>query len=568
MAARDPYSDPYSDDFMDVDTGNDGGDGGDDEEFGETTMADLASSTPTRRARVSFLTPPTTSPAAAKPMTPSSQQTTHHATHQATPCSDMSVQAALPDPEKQRLEDELASLQLEICKLTTTLESCSALESRLSAKLATAQGHSSDSSPDIEARLGTVLQTLSDRTAALMDLNTSLKSLGFPGSDASEVITSLSTALRNARLELEYMTPGEIDLPLTTAGGAVLNMILDRLRTLSKKHREAEDSIDEYHSIELSLRQQLSARVEAMDGMSKELGRMEGEVREKDERIAELEVGLERLKGAVHKYTRDISELESLVQRMEAELEAAAAARRLDQAIQEQLAEQHAAELSQKASAISDLDAKLSAAVARTESLQGELATMQAAHAKALDDLRSENKTELANVVKSHGQALASRDARVVELRVEIDRVNASLRAAHETVRQLRVENGQLKELNDELASENGGLETTLEVDRQKATEVIISMKTELERVLHMGEGFLSTPKKAKMTPGASKRDSGFGVGADEEVTSLSSPPTSTDPNSGPLLGGDLARKPTGKKRRRYDSGLGFPDEDEINVDA
>ncbi|KAK3346632.1 hypothetical protein B0T25DRAFT_552483 [Lasiosphaeria hispida] len=556
MAARDPFSD----DFMQVD-----GDDGDDDAFGDATMADLACSTPTRKLRTSFPTPPTTSPAEA-PLTPCSR-------FSATPLSHTGVQAVLPDPEKQQLEDELASLQLEICKLTTTLESYSSFTSRLADKLSpfsplmpteANSGQSSAPQPDIEGRLATVLQTLSDRTAALLDLNNSLSDLGFPGSDAAEIVTSLSGAFRAARLELEYLTPGEVTLPLTSAGAAVLDLILNRLRDLAKKNREADDAIDEYHSIELSLRQQLGARVDAMDTLGKEVNRMEGEGREKDARISELEVGLERLKGAVHRYTRDVSELEALVQCMERDLEASDANRQQDQAVHEKTTQQQAAELAEKTSALVALEAKLASAVEQTTSLQVQLVSMQTAHATALDDLRSSTKLETAQINKTHGQALALRDARVAELRGEIDRVNASLRAAHETVRQLRVENGRLTSHNVQLAGDNAELSGKREVDKRKAKEVIDSMKAELERVVRMSDVFLAgTPKKTRRT-----RDSGLGGDGDgvEDVSLLAMSPGMGSPSidTGGLLSGELAKKGRGRKRRRYDSGLGFLDEEDV----
>ncbi|KAK0611761.1 hypothetical protein B0T14DRAFT_334724 [Immersiella caudata] len=545
VAARDPFSD----DFMDLDTvdaDDDDDDDDDDDMFGQTTMADLASSTPSRRVRASFPTPPTTSPARA-PLTPCSS----HLRPPTTPCSHTGVQVSLPDPEKQQMEDELASLQLEVCKLTTKLESYTSLASRLSNKLspyppltpADPTPSFSSQHSEIDGRLATVLQTLSDRTAALLDLNKSLSGLGFRGSDAGEIVTSLSSAFRAARLELEYLAPGEVTLPLTSAGAAVLDLILDRLRDLAKKNREADDSIDEYHSIELSLRQQLSARVDAMGILDKEVKRMESEVQQRDDRIAELEVGIERLKGAVQRYTRDVSELESLIQRMETELEASSTERVQEQAAYKEASEQLSEGLEQKRSTIIDLEVKLLAAVEQTSSLQDQLAATQTAHAKAIDDLRSSHKSEATKLNKTQGQALALRDARVAELRLEIDRVNESLRTAHETIRQLRVENGRLTELNDKLTADNVELGSKREVDKRKAKEVIDSMKAELERVVRMSEGFLAgTPKKPRrgLAPGDLRRDSG--LGDEEQGASVATP----------------------GEEETYDSGLGFLDEEDV----
>ncbi|KAM7194357.1 myosin heavy chain, skeletal muscle, adult [Rhypophila sp. PSN 637] len=522
--------DPFSDDFMDLDTPSEA----DTEAFGEETMAELLCSTPTRRARDSFPTPPTTSPPRmlATPCTRSSPSQNH-----------VIVQAALPDLEKQRLELELSSLKLEISKLTTTLESYSSLTTRITDKLGPYSPHP-DFAPeephsDLESRLRAVLQSLSDRTAALSELSSSLAGLGFPGSDASEVITSISSAFRTARLELEYLTPGEVTLPLTAAGAAVLDLLLTRLRELGKKSKEAEDTIDEYHSIELSLRQQLGARVDAMDELKKEISTLQAENSKKDSQITELEVGLERLKGAVGRYTRDIAELETLVQNMEEQLATSNTSReKQKKTIQRQ---------DEQLSAMSELENKLSSAAEQTSTLQAELAAVQKAHQAA----RSSHTSEINKLNKSHGSALALRDARVSELRLEIDRVNSSLRSAHEMIRQLRVENSRL-------VGENGNLVEKVETERVKAKEVIDCMREELKRVVRLGESFLVDDDPAN----AGSED---GTAAGKGVAIAGTPPSG-------LLSGELAKKRrssmssfTSKKRRRYDSGLGFLDAEEVD---
>jgi len=522
MAARGPFADEYtmlepSSDPMEVSV---------DEEFGESTMAELQCSTPSRttRNRSSFPTPPLTSPATL-PLTPSSRYS--------TPKSHAGVQVAMPDPEKQQLEEETASLQLEICKLTNTLESYQALTTRMAEQLApftpptpttpTAEtanavggGGSSSPHPELESQLSHLLQTVSDRTAALLHLSSGLSSLGFPGADASEIIASLAAAFRAARLELEYLTPGEVALPLTSAGAQVLDLVLARLRDLARRGRESDDQIDEYHELELGLRQQLGARVEAMDGLAREVARLEAAAADRTGREAELEVGVDRLKGAVASYARDVAELEGLVQRVEADLAA------------------KTAEADALRGGTADLETRLAAAVELTASLRAELADAAARRAA---------------LGRSQGQALALRDARVAELRGEIDRVNEALRAAHETIRQLRVE--------------KAGLVRGLDDEKAKAKVAIDSLKAELERAVKMSQDFLAaTPKKAARRGSSAGSTDAAGEAAREGM------PVSVL-RSGRLLSADLARRNSsdgkGKKRRRYDSGLGFLDEEEMD---
>ncbi|KAM7191726.1 myosin heavy chain, skeletal muscle, adult [Naviculisporaceae sp. PSN 640] len=563
-----PARDPYSDDFMDLDTHSEA----DTEAFGDTTMAELVCSTPTRRAQGSFPTPPTTSPPRDF-MTPCPKLDLSHA--------HTGVQATLPDPEKKRLELEMASLHLEISKLTSTLESYSTLTTRLADRLGPyppdmsyLPDHPADeqSTPntDLEPRLKTVLQLLSDRTAALSELDSSLTGLGFPGSDAFEVIASISSAFRTARLELEYLTPGEVTLPLTSAGAAVLDLLLVRLRELGKKNKEAEETIDEYHSIELSLRQQLGARVDAMDSLRQNIATLKTQSSAKDSQIADLELGLERLKGAVSRYTRDITELETLVQAMEEDL---ATANETNSSHEKTIADQ-TSQLLTKSECLSALEKKLSSAAEQTTSLQSQLLALQESHAQALQDLRQSHKNELSRVNKSHGASLALRDARVSELRLEIDRVNGSLRSAHEMIRQLRVENNKLKGLNDSLTGDNNKLVQKVELERVKAKEVIDGMREELKKVVMISESFCLDEEEDGDGDNSEEKGNLNGECSKDVGVSKPAPRTVVPPTpSGSLLSGELAKKrnsggsvsseSSGKKRRKYDSGLGFLDEEE-----
>ncbi|KAI2627835.1 hypothetical protein GGR54DRAFT_652692 [Hypoxylon sp. NC1633] len=489
LAARDPFSDSYMDD---------------DEGFGDATMADLVSSTPSKaRASASFPTPPCTSPAMpatpcstrrGAPVTPQSHHHTHSQSHH------VGVQASFPCPEKEALEAELRSLRLELAKLTEVLESHEALKSRIACKLAASipltypeqqQQDASNITPntDVEAHLDAVLRSLSDRTAALLDLNASLSALGFAGRDAGEILSTLTSAFRTARLELEYLTPGELTLPLTARGAQVLDLVLARLRTMARRVSDDEGHIDEYHALELSLRQQLGARV-----------------------------GAERLKGAAESYRRDVAELEALVTRLEAECEGTAATLRAE-------VDGARAELADSRASAAELEAKLAAVREQAEVCATQMADLQrrkAAEVKALN--------------KYHGIALAVRDARVTELRRKLEDVQESLHGAHATIHQMRVE--------------NLGLRRRADGEKTRAREVVDSMKAELERVLQSSFELLA--------------DEG---GDDDDVDeTVSTTPDGSPRRSGTdFVGGATT---TGKgMRRKYDSGLGLMDEDEDFVE-
>jgi chromosome segregation ATPase len=478
-----------------------GFDADDEDQFGDATMAQLMCSTPSR-ARSSFPTPPATSPPPYGPGTPTmgrfnpprlaltpERQPEPHATTTA------GVQASLPDPMAQA---EMESLQREARKLSETLDSQLSLLERISRRLPR------DSTvidgddtvvvwgPEaVEKQVDAVMRTLSDRAAALTSLTTTISALGYPGNDASEMLTSLATSFRAARLELEYLTPGEITLPLTSRSAEVLDLLLVRLRELARKVKEGDDAIDEYHAIELNLRKQLDSRVSVMDDLKADLANKEDQVASKTANIKELEVANDRLKGAVEGYLRDISQLEQLVEKMESESTAKNST------------------IAERDASISELEGKLEAASRRASDLQDELEVVQASRKKHLD-----------SVNRRSGEALALRDARVKELRDEVDRVNSSLRSAYETICRLRADHGHVERENQSLREAMG----------------------ELQKVMKRSEELLAASS-----------------GTGETGESSSSPKDYLSGIVFPRLG-------SGSKRRRPDSGLGFMEADEVDI--
>ncbi|KAE9567348.1 hypothetical protein CGMCC3_g16510 [Colletotrichum fructicola] len=531
---------PYVDDYMETDTIEAESVAGermlaDETAFGDATMAEFVCSTPTR-VRSSFLTPPLTSPVAEGPMTPSSHRGS------VTPPShcNAGVQTSFRDTEKVSLQEELTSLRHEMLKLTNTLESYTSLITRLSDQLsAFTPSATGDSEPlqTIEEQVNHLLRTVSDRTAALLDLNSSLSDLGFPGSDASEIITSLTGALRTARLELEYLTPGEITLPLSSHGAEVLDLLLTRLRDLAKRGKEDEAAIDEYHQLELSLRQQLGARVAAMDSLNDDLARAKAQLAQKDAAAAELRVSVDRLKGAVNGYIRDVMELEGVIGKMEGENRDAMATKDAQIEVGRRV-------LRSKEGVIAQLETKLADAVAKTKAFR-----------RRLDESEESKAKEVASVNSRSGHALAVRDARVAELREEVERVNESLRAAHESIKNLRIE--------------KKGLEGKMAEERVGAKKVIDQMKAELERVVSMSREFLADEVEESTTPTSTPPRA---AGRTPKKVMEPAAGVSKSPLAGGtvvkkgLLSGELVRRVSGRKRRKYDSGLGFLDEDEVNA--
>ena len=132
---------------------------------------------------------------------------------------------------------------------------------------------------------------------------------------------------------------------------------------------------------------------------------------------------------------------------------------------------------------------------------------------------------------KAHGDALALRDARVSELRGEIERVNQSLKTAHSTILNLRKE-------NTELAAPLEGMKT-FQYDINQA----------FERFETAAPGYANGDVSVH---GPSREGSSAIVGGPLTPQIVV--------RKGGMFDGSLARR-SSKKRRRYDSGLGFLEE-------
>ncbi|KAG6014718.1 hypothetical protein E4U43_006225 [Claviceps pusilla] len=548
-AGRDPFSaageDGYAgmttmmmggqDDDGDYDYDDDGGD--DDDRFGDETMAHLVASTPTRM-RSSFPTPPATSPLLT-PTTPCSRRvclpTTPSLRH-----THAGVQVRLADPAKQQLEEEVSSLQREVGKLTATLDSYTNLGARLKQQLAEvapagaglagagagAGAGAEQGDRVLEGKIAALLQTTAESTGRVAQLSRAIAQLGFPGGDAGEMMAAMASGFRAARLELEYLTPGEVALPLTSHGAQVLDLLLVRLRALAAKSSEDDDAIDEYHELEQSLRKQLDARVSALDEVRGALGKAEEMLGAQTRRAQELEVANERLRGAVDSYVRDMAELEALVQRTEAEA-------------------------GEKEAAAAGLEQQLADALRQTAALQQQVSAVQDSSTRHVVSLN-----------RRHGRALALRDARVLELRAELDRVNASLRGAHESICALRVQ--------------KGGLQTQRDAEqrqRRRAERAVDAIKAELQRVLQLSQQFLSDSDSGS--------DSGGSHGGSDQqrqqpghdtvqCAAAPSPPeqhrVQTEVDNGPSAHASEDKKRT--RKRRFDSGLGFLEEDQVDLDV
>jgi hypothetical protein len=547
MAAHDPYDFDDADDDMMI-TNYDQG-------FGESMINDELITTPTR-LNTSFPSPPST-----MPNTPSKPPSVTNAGIQTS--------FSQKDPEKEQLQTQLESLQAEISKLASAIAFNEDNHSRLAEKLSEfipvdgSQDHSS-----VDVALDSVLTQLAlaqshvlEKDNAFSALSTEITSLGFTTrSGPEEILETIATQYRQARLDLEYLTPGEVVEGFENE--KLLEMLVTRLRVLVEKVKKRDQTIDQYHEQEVSLRQQLSSRVDAMQTVQKELFLANSVVGDLRDEIEEKDVSNERLQKALEGYRVEVKGLENLIEQMEREGGAKEEVLRGEvEEVQNRLQDETLKHDTSRASEegnqimIMELERRLSASLQAASEVQDQIAVLVASNADALankDATIEQLKRFGLQRERAHGDALALRDARVSELRGEIERVNDALKTAHSTILGLQ--------------RQNNDLEVQIEGEKTRGQFVVQAMREQLNRVLETGMGYINGDVSVQRSrrEGSCPAAVGASVALHDMGRRSSLPNVSTEQpvvKRGRFLDGDLARK-GGKKRRRYDSGLGFLEEE------
>ncbi|KAH7370135.1 hypothetical protein BKA65DRAFT_444933 [Rhexocercosporidium sp. MPI-PUGE-AT-0058] len=515
LAARDPYN--YEDDNDMMITNYD-------EDFEDMTGNDELMTTPTR-LNTSFLSPPSTMPN--------------------TPCKSVcsmsaGIQASLPipDPENVELKSQLQSLQAEIAKLTSAVAFNEDNATRLAEKLSEfiPVNESRDHST-LDSALDTVLTQLAltqsqalEHSTAFSALSNEITNLGFAATNPDEALENIGKQFRQARLDLEYLTPGEVAEGFENE--KLLGLLVSRVRVLVEKVKDRDESIDQYHEQEVLLRQQLNDRVSVMESMKNDLTHATTVVTSLREEVRERETDSERLRAALEGYRTEVSSLETLISRVENEARASEQGLRcemeeLQARLNNEVAQHDVTKTVNEGNEmlLPELERRLGAALEAAADMQSQLSSLTTMHA----DMTAE--------------PLALRDAKVSELRGEIERVNEALKSAHATILSLRKENKEVRE-----RAERGRF-------------VVRDMLRQLGRAEEMGKGFVECDEVVGAS--AQRRSSSVGVS--------SSTPRATEGGGlvrkGGMFDASLARRSStgksGKKRRRYDSGLGFLEEGE-----
>jgi hypothetical protein len=531
VAARDPFDFNDDDDNMITNC---------DEDF---MMNDEVITTPTR-LNTSFPSPPSTMPN--------------------TPCKSVSSMNAgiptsppVPNPENGALKSQLQSLQLEISKFTAAIAFKNDNETRLAQKLSdfipTDGSHDHTS---LDSALDSVLTQLAlsqsralEQSTAFSALTNEITNLGFPSSSGPEqTLETIASQFRQARLDLEYLTPGEN--PEGFENDKLLDMLVSRIKVLVQKVKERDDTIDQYHEQEVLLRQQIDTRVTVMEEMRKELSLANSICADLRSEIQENETSNERLKEALEGYRTEVSGLEKLIERIEGEgRESATSLNQLVASVQE---EHNALKIDNenKALLLAELEERLASALRFASELEAQLASLTTTHSSCTSTI-SQLQLSASEREKAHGNALALRDARVSELREEVARVNTSLKNAHGVIFNLRKE-------NKELVAQSEGEKSRGEFKLQNMRDQVI------RAVMRDGDGDLGDeisvlgPRREGNEENEGRRGSSIEGGPIETVS------LGVVREAPRMMDAGLARRSgNGKKRRRYDSGMGFLDEED-----
>jgi hypothetical protein len=538
MAARDPFNfDDDDDDHMITNY---------DQDF--TMMNDELMTTPTR-LNTSFPSPPSTMPN--------------------TPCKSTSststgIRTSLPVPDKENetLKAQLQSLESEVSKLTAAVafnqDNHYRLAEKLSDFLPVSESHDRSA---LDSALDTVLTQLAlsqshalEKSNAFSALSTEIVSLGFSSCNGpEETLETIAAQFRQARLDLEYLTPGEVVEGFENE--KLLDMLVSRIRVLLTKVKESDDSIDQYHEQELLLRQQLNTRVDAMQDVQKELFLARSVVGDLRAEIEEKEVSNAKLQRALEGYRDEVNGLEKLIERMEKEgsekvQSLGSEVHEAEEKLRDEILKHDTTRAGSegKEMMVIELERRLNAALEAATDVENEMTALGISHVAGIaekDATIEQLKSSGLERERQYGDALALRDARVLELREEIQRINEALKTAHSTILGLRKNKKEL--------------EAQVEGEKTRGQFVIQAMLDQQNRVVETGMGYINGDVSVRgRTEEPSRRSQSVGSSPAGEASTT----PRTVVRRGRFLDGDLARK-GGKKRRRYDSGLGFLEEED-----
>ncbi|KAI9672412.1 MAG: hypothetical protein M1829_004490 [Trizodia sp. TS-e1964] len=444
-----------------------------------------------------------------------------------------STQVNLPDPNTQ---NQLSALNESIHNLNAALERSKTNEDRLAAKLLPylpAPNSLTSDQVAIEDALDNVITQLvlakskaKNSSTIVSALNAEILSLGFSGKDTDEMLQTIRDQFRQARLELEYIEPGETVISFDN--NRLLSLLVDRIRTLLRRNLENKEEFSK----------QMQQHHDTLKGANSEALAASNKAIELQEELNTQIRSNGSLQRALEGYRTEVKGLEKLITKMEAQHE--------DFERQCQM---------ERDEAVADLEGKLNVERVRAMDTRLELekALQHTAHVRnemqSFLDEKVREIAELQNVTRlterSYEHDLAKKQSLIASLQEETRSLHTSI--------------NELKSSVDELSSTKLSLEEQVGGERRQGLQAVEAMQVELTRALSR----IGDVKNNYITQWeAGHEDEEEGTYGKEPLTPsslMSSAPGSAAKSA------NMGRA----KRRKYDSGIGIlEEEDEVEASA
>jgi DNA repair exonuclease SbcCD ATPase subunit len=354
------------------------------------------------------------------------------------------AQTDLPDKEKEKLLEQVEDLKANLEHLNRLLERDGEDRRRLLSKLrrfipADSQQPNRSS---VDAALDIVLTRLAleearsgDAQQALHALSSEVSLLGFEGEGVEDMLNTIHHQFRQARLELEYINPGEnID---GFENSKLLGMLVERVRALMKKVKDREEEIKGQVQKELTLRNELEGVSGRLKDAEKKIGELEIDADEKDRSLGKLQQALDGYRDEVRGLETLISHLDDEHQTAIAKLqgEMDEAVHDLEGRMSEETVRRQGVEgdVERKRMLIVELEARIVAAMGHLEEANTELRITKME--KDTEIRRLENAYRGLHE-KSHDD-VKTRDERIAELQYQIETAQGRLTDAQTSIADL-----------------------------------------------------------------------------------------------------------------------------------
>ena len=479
---------------------------------------------------------------------------------------------AAEEARNVHLEEQIQVLRVSMQELTATQELANTTRQRLLAKLdsfiPSTNSQSSDDGSALDAALDSVLTALvlaqstsEDAQAAFSYLSAELSQLGFPGENADVMLKAIQEQFRRARLELEYLQPGE-----TVEGfenSKLLDLLVDRVRALlhrvkrgehevaglKRKDEDAQAQLKSTRSKEYAAERRAILAEQHWTATKAKQQTAESKLKDLEAEIDEKERSVVKLQCALEGYRKEVKGLESLVTRLEVGHDEALKQLRneKDEAVADlddklsvaaERAQAAQSKAEERAALVQALEERVNQASACTAHVQSELQSLLAAKEAIIARLQS----EMSSNARTHSTSLAAKDAEIDAQQAALTTKDALIDGLECQVLELRTSLSTANASLNALECSKSSLQARLEAEAAAGARAVEAMQSELMRAIaRAGEvknGFLSSREHTPDMPATPQSMSRFG--------------SSMTPES---------RKRG--KRRRFDSGIGVLEEDE-----